>query len=72
MIQFLDTLNMWRFYDTVVYMYLLVYIVNVYVFVNSGKHYILVIMHVYQRSSNVTIMHTYIRINYFELTFLIF
>ena len=64
MIQFLNTLNMWRFYDTVIYMYLLVYIVNVYVFVNSGNHYILVIMHVYQRSSNVAIMHTYIRINY--------
>jgi len=32
MIQFLYTLDMWRFYDTVVYLYLLVYIVNVYVY----------------------------------------
>jgi len=31
MIQFLYTLNVWRFYDTVIDMYLLVYIVNVYV-----------------------------------------
>ena len=31
-VQFLYILNMWRFYDTVIDMYLLVYIVNVYVY----------------------------------------
>ena len=31
-VQFLYILNLWRFYDTVIDMYLLVYIVNVYVY----------------------------------------